>query len=304
MIGENEAVTTAVPPLGNDLPSIGAVVLSQGTRMVEVVRCLDSLRAQVGVELDILVVGNGWEPEGIGTGVRALALPENLGIPEGRNVGAAAVKGDLICFIDDDAWIDDPHLLARMANAFALRPEVGSVQPHVCDEHGTTMRRWVPRWRTSDPSRPGPGFTIAECIFAVRREAFDGVGGWPGHFFYGHEGIDLSWRLWDAGWEVFYAGNLTAHHPATSPARHAVFYRHNARNRVWVARRNLPGALVPVYLTAWILITLCRLVREPRAFVTWSRGFVEGWRTYPGQRRPMSWATVRHLARLGHPPII
>jgi hypothetical protein len=215
MIGENEAVTTAVPPLGNDLPSIGAVVLSQGTRMVEVVRCLDSLRAQVGVELDILVVGNGWEPEGIGTGVRALALPENLGIPEGRNVGAAAVKGDLICFIDDDAWIDDPHLLARMANAFALRPEVGSVQPHVCDEHGTTMRRWVPRWRTSDPSRPGPGFTIAECIFAVRREAFDGVGGWPGHFFYGHEGIDLSWRLWDAGWEVFYAGNLTAHHPAT-----------------------------------------------------------------------------------------
>jgi len=286
------------------MTSIGAVVLSQGTRMAELIRCLDGLRLQRGVELDILVVGNGWEPTGIGDGVRTLALPENLGIPEGRNVGAAEVRGDLLCFIDDDAWIDDPDLLAKMAAMFDERPRLGSVQPHMCDEHGVTMRRWVPRLRTSDPDRPGPGFTIAECLFVIRREAFFGVGAWPGHFFYGHEGIDLTWRLWDAKWEVFYAGNLVGHHPATSPARHAVFYRHNARNRVWIARRNLPAAIVPVYLGMWTLITFARLVKQPAALRVWTKGFVEGWRTDPGPRRPMRWSTVWFLARLGHPPIV
>ena len=286
------------------LPTVGAVVLSQGTRMAELVRCLDGLRAQKDVELDILVVGNGWEPTGIGDGLRTLALPENLGIPEGRNVGAREVRGQFICFIDDDAWIDDPLLLSKMADEFARRPKTATVQPHMCDENGVTMRRWVPRLLTSNPSRPGPGFTIAECMFVVRREAFDQAGGWPGHFFYGHEGIDLAWRLRDHGWDVYYAGNLEAHHPATSPARHAVFYRHNARNRVWIARRNLPAPVLVLYLFNWTLVTLARLVRTPSAIPTWVKGFVEGFRTDPGPRTPMSWKTVLRLTRLGHPPIL
>jgi GT2 family glycosyltransferase len=289
---------------GDQLPSVGVVVLSQGTRMIELNRCLDSVRAQQGVDLEILVVGNGWEPRGIGSGVSALGLPENLGAPEGRNFGAAAVSGELIFFIDDDAWIDDPHLLSRIAVAFAERPRLGSVQPHLCDADGTTMRRWVPRLRTKHPERPGPAFTIAEGICVLRREAFDSLGGWAGHFVFGHEGIDLAWRLWDAGWEVHYAGDLTAHHPATDPKRHSVFYRHNARNRVWTARRNLPATLIPIYLGVWTFITTARLIREPRALRTWLGGFVEGWRTDAGQRFPMKWSTVRHLARLGHPPVI
>ncbi|MGN6606128.1 MAG: glycosyltransferase family 2 protein [Jatrophihabitans sp.] len=289
---------------GRPLPSVGVVVLSQGTRMPELRRCLDGLLAQQGVELDVLVVGNGWAPSGLPDGVRTLALPENLGIPEGRNVGAAAVRGEIVGFVDDDAWLDDPDLLAAVAGRFGRDATLGSVQPHVCDEHGVTMRRWVPRLRVDHPERPGPGFTIAECVMFVRRSAFDGVGGWPGHFWYGHEGIDLAWRLWDGGWTVHYAGDLTAHHPATLPSRHAVYYRHNARNRVWVARRNLPAPVLVLYLLSWIAITALRLGRRPRAWWVWWQGFAEGFRTDPGPRRPMRWTTVWRLARLGHPPIV
>lgn len=286
------------------LPTIGVVVLSQGNRMPELVRCLDSVHAQTGVELDILVVGNGWAPAGVPAYARTLALPENLGAPEGRNVGAAEVRGELIFFIDDDAWLSDTDVLWHIAAEFVARPQLGSVQPHLCDEDGTTMRRWVPRLRTNHPEQPGPGFTIAEGICVVRRAAFDGVGGWAGNFGFAHEGIDLAWRFWDADWEVYYAGDLRAHHPATDPARHEVFYRHNARNRVWTARRNLPAVLVPIYLGVWTSITLARLVRQPAALKVWVRGFVEGWRTDPGPRKPMRWATVFRLARLGHPPLI
>lgn len=291
-------------PAPAELPGVGVVVLSQGTRTDDLRRCLDGLLAQRGVPVDVLVVGNGWEPAGLPAGVRRLTLAENAGIPEGRNVGARHVHGDIVCFIDDDAWIDDPGLLAEVARRFRDRPALGSLQPHVSDETGRTMRRWVPRVRVGDPARPGPGRTIAECVMFVRRDAFDAVGGWPGHFFYGHEGIDLAWRFWDGGWDVHYAGDLSAHHPATSPARHAVYYRHNARNRVWVARRNLPGPVLVAYLLVWIAITGARLARRPAAWAVWWRGFVDGFRTDPGPRRPMRWATVLRLTRMGHPPIV
>ena len=53
----------------------------------------------------MVVVGNGWEPVGLPEVVRTVHLPENVGIPEGRNVGAAASRGDVLFFYDDDAYL-------------------------------------------------------------------------------------------------------------------------------------------------------------------------------------------------------
>ena len=64
-------------------------------------------------------------------------------------------------------------------------------------------------------------------------------------------------------------------HPATSPTRHDTYYRLNARNRVWVARRNLPWPLVVVYLTVWTVLTVVRF-RSPRLLRVWFAGFREG----------------------------
>ena len=94
------------------------------------------------------------------------------------------------------------------------------------------------------------------------------------------------------------------YHPTTPPARHAVYYRMIARNRVWLARRNLPLPLVPVYLGVWTALTRGPRARPRVAAARWGRGFVEGWRTDPGPRRPMPWATVLRMTRLGRPPII
>ncbi len=74
------------------------------------------------------------------------------------------------------------------------------------------------------------------------------VGDWPEEFFFAHEETDLAWRALDAGWRVVYEPSLLLQHPRTSPARHAVYYRMTARNRVWLAKRHLPAPLVPAYL--------------------------------------------------------
>ena len=70
---------------------IGCVVLTQGRRPAELAAALDSLAAQRGVQLDVAVVGNGWEPAGLPDGVRAVALAHDRGIPAGRNAGVMAV---------------------------------------------------------------------------------------------------------------------------------------------------------------------------------------------------------------------
>ncbi len=284
--------------------SVGVVVLSMGTRPAELAACLGSVRAQRGIDAEIVVVGNGWQPDGLPDGVRTVALAENIGISAGRNAGARVVTSEVVFFLDDDAWLDDGTVLAQVDARFAEDGGLGAVCLRLREPDGTTPRRWVPRFRVGDPARSGPAFTLAEGASVVRRSAFEAVGGWPGAFFYGHEGIDLTWRLWDAGWTVRYEADLTLRHPTTVPSRHDVFYRFNARNKVWVARRNLPAPLVPVYLGSWVLVTTARLARRPRELRTWWRGFVEGWRTDPGPRLPMRWRTVWRLTRLGQPPVI
>jgi GT2 family glycosyltransferase len=138
---------------------------------------------------------------------------------------------------------------------------------------------------------------------AVRTEVIRQVGALPAEFFYAHEETDLAWRALDAGWQIEYRSDIVLHHPATSPARHAVYHRMVARNRVWLARRNLPWALVPVYLGVWLALTLLRKPSGP-ALRAWFGGFREGWATPCGPRRPMRWRTVWRLTRLGRPPII
>jgi len=285
-------------------PSVGAVVLSMGTRPVEFPLAMESLLAQRGVDLEVVVVGNGWEPTGVPDGVRTVHLAENVGIPEGRNVGAAAVGGDVILFYDDDAYLPTDDVVARLVDVLDRDPRVAAVQPRPVDPAGRpSPKRWVPRPGGGGALRPGVVTWVWEGTFAVRREVFDGVGGWPGHFFYGHEGIDLMWKVWDAGYVGWYAPDIVMHHPATSPTRHAVYYRMNARNRVWVARRNLPWPLVVPYLAVWTALTVARL-RSPRRLAPWFEGFREGLGPGAGERRPMSWRTVWRLTRAGRPPVV
>ncbi|GAB2734996.1 hypothetical protein GCM10010442_65350 [Kitasatospora kifunensis] len=88
-------------------------------------------------------------------------------------------------------------------------------------------------------------WAVTEGVVLVRRTVLEQVGGWNERLFLYHEGFDLSWRIWDQGYTGWYAAGIRMHHPLNSPSRHAMFHRLSARNRVWVAYRNLPAPLIP-----------------------------------------------------------
>jgi GT2 family glycosyltransferase len=284
--------------------SVGCVVLSMGTRSAELDRALTSILGQRAVQLDCVVVGNGWTPTGLPAGVRALALEDNVGVPAGRNLGAAAVAGDVLLFLDDDAVIAGDDVLSRVVAEFDADPTLGVVQLHALDPDGApTSRRHVPRLHAAGPDRPGDVAWFWEGACLIRRTAFDAVGCWPGEFFYGHEGIEVAWRMVDAGYRVHYAADLGVLNPEAEPFRGPRHRYLNARNRVWVARRNLPVPLLVGYVAVWFTGTMLRTrsVSEVRDVVG---GFRDGARLPCGVRRPISWRTAWRLTRLGRPPIV
>ena len=287
------------------VPTVGVVLLTQGTRPDDLDRAIRSVLAQTGVHLEIVCVGNGWRPTGLPDGVAALALPENLGIPAGRNRGADVVNGDYIFFLDDDASIPDPLFLDAAIAKLRHDRFIGLLQPRVDDPSGlTSPRRWIPRIRKGEATHSSPVFSVWEGAVVLPRAVFDATGGWAEPFFYAHEGIELAWRVWDQGLRAWYAGDLEANHPVIQPTRHSDYYRLNARNRVWLARRNLPAVLIPLYVGSWTGIQILRWARNPEALRAWFGGWREGWSSDPGERRPMSWRTVWRMTLAGRPPIV
>ncbi|MGV9427915.1 glycosyltransferase family 2 protein [Streptomyces sp. NPDC003656] len=286
---------------------VDVVVLTMNDRDEEFRAAMASVLAQQDVDLRVVIVGNGVEPDHVPDGVLGVALASNTGIPEGRNVGADALSAggaEFVLFFDNDAVLPDPHILTRLIAELDRHPDAAYVQPRIADPAtGETLGRWVPRLRSQDARRSGVVTVMAEGVVLVRRADFDTAGGWPGHFFLFHEGVDLSWRLWDLGRTGWYAADTEVHHPATNPARHGPYYRLVARNRVWLARRRLPAPLIPVYLTTWTVLSLWRL-RTSGNLTVWLKGFAEGLRGGHGERRPMSWRTVWRLTRAGRPPVV
>ncbi|MFI7241932.1 glycosyltransferase family 2 protein [Streptomyces qinglanensis] len=288
---------------------LGAVVLTMGNRPEELRALLQSVADQEGEPVEVVVVGNGAPLPALPEGVRTVELPENLGIPGGRNVGIEAFgpsggEVDALLFLDDDGLLPSTDTAELVREAFEADPGLGIVTFRIADpDTGVTQRRHVPRLRASDPLRSSKVTTFLGGANAVRTRVLAEVGGLPDEFFYAHEETDLAWRALDAGWGIEYRADMVLHHPTTAPSRHAVYHRMVARNRVWLARRNLPAPLVPVYLTVWLLLTLARRPSMP-ALRAWLGGFKEGWTTPAGRRRPMRWRTVWRLTRLGRPPVI
>ena len=203
---------------------IAVVVLTQGTRPTELARAIASIRAQQQVDPHLVLVVNGAAPPHADRPYQLIVLPENVGIPGGRNVGAAAADARLIMFLDDDAELLDPGLLAAVVDRFKANPRLGAMSIHLIDEEGCTQQRHVPRLGLRSAERSGPvtHFVGGACV--VRATAFHGVDGFDPRFFYAMEESDLSWRLLDAGWSIWYSADLKVFHPRTAPSRHRGMY--------------------------------------------------------------------------------
>ena len=101
-------------------------------------------------------------------------------------------------------------------------------------------RDWLVRADRLDS--PAEVFGLCGGACAIRRDAWEGLGGLREDLFMYYEDTDFSWRLREAGRRVeFVAGAVARHeHAASSGADSPMFVRVNARNRILVAAEHAP----------------------------------------------------------------
>jgi hypothetical protein len=283
---------------------LSCVILTMGDRPAELARAIASAQGQRGTVVELVIVSNGGDVPAVPAELITLRLPGNVGIPAGRNAGVAACTGDVVLFLDDDGWYPDPGLAEHVAGRFAADPALAVLAFRVTGPDGGFGGRWhVPRLLVGDPGRSAAATTFSGGACAIRRSAYLEVGGQPGQFFFMHEEIDQAWRLMDRGYRIEYDAGAVMCHPPVANSRHAGFYRIEARNRVLLARRNLPWPLAAVFLLNWLGLTIIRTRSWPE-LRQWLAGCATGWRMDAGQRQPLSARTIWRMTRLGRPPVI
>ncbi len=275
-------------------PSVEWVVLTMGDRPEALESAVESLAPD-----QPLVVFNGSARDGSSS--RSLVLAENLGVPGGRDQGVRHTAAEIVGFLDDDA-IASPGVTDRIREAFDADPQLGALALHLVDEAGETSRRHVPRLGGKHPDRSGDVALFLGGACAIRRTAYVQVGGYYTDLFYGHEELELSWRLIDAGWTIRYLADAEVFHPRTTIERHPEGWKLTGRNRVMIARRTLPWPVALLHVFNWLVIGAWRAptAESRRSYLA---GWRSGWRVKI-ERSPISWRGVARLTRLGRPPVV
>jgi GT2 family glycosyltransferase len=132
-----------------------------------------------GVDGELVVVLNGISAAEASAPGDAVLVEQalNRGVPAGWNLGAAAARGDVLVFANDDLELG-PGSLRALAEALAAHPEAGVVGPVGSRwdvEHGQHID-FVPE------DGLGPGGVrevdvVSGFLFATPRAVFDEIGG-------------------------------------------------------------------------------------------------------------------------------
>jgi GT2 family glycosyltransferase len=208
-----------------------AVVVSYNTRGL-LRACLASLQAE---GFTATVVVDNASPDGSAAmvraehpGVRLIANKDNPGYGAAANQGIAACRSPYVLLLNADTEVR-PGALAALREELDLHPDAAVVGPRLVDPDGSfqtscypfltpfnllALGTWLNRLVRVTPGlrrrfrpvwSPVPACAVdwvKGAALAIRRQAFEAVGGFDDSFFLYAEEIDLCYRLRAAGWEV------------------------------------------------------------------------------------------------------
>jgi len=216
LVAVREAFRSGPFPADRKWPRISVVVCSyNGSRTIG--ECLQGLADLEYPDYEVIVVDDGSKDataEVAGRFGFRLIRTENRGLSNARNSGLAAATGEIVAYIDDDAY-PDPDWLSYLAAAFADSDHVGVGGPNVtapgdgpmADRVGDSPGNPTHVLLTDEEAEHIPG-----CNMAFRKSELEAIGGFDARFQVAGDDVDVCWRLRERGTLGFSAGAMVWHH--------------------------------------------------------------------------------------------
>ena len=221
LFGVQRALEEVPFPKRRFWPRISVVVCSyNGARTIG--ECLEGIFNLDYPDFEVIVVDDGSSDAtsaiAQGYDVRLIRTP-NGGLSRARNIGLAAATGQIVAYIDDDAY-PDPHWLTYLAAVFTSYDHVGVGGPNIPPPHDPPLAHCVAA-APGGPSHVLLSDTVAEhipgCNMAFRKWALEAIGGFDPRFRTAGDDVDICWRLQERGWTLgFSPAALVWHHRRAS----------------------------------------------------------------------------------------
>jgi GT2 family glycosyltransferase len=154
--------------------------------------------------------------------VRLISTP-NRGLSRARNEGMEAATGEIVAYIDDDAY-PDPHWLTYLVKRFEESDFCGVGGPNLLPPEDGAVAECV-ALSPGGPCHVLLSDRVAEhipgCNMAFRRSSLLEIGGFDPRFRAAGDDVDVCWRLQEAGGELgFHPAAVVWHHRRSSLTRY------------------------------------------------------------------------------------
>ncbi|MBE9109133.1 glycosyltransferase family 2 protein [Nodosilinea sp. LEGE 07298] len=193
-------------------------------------RCISELMYWSGDNLATIFVvddaSNEEIPEFLPKKVQVIQNSQNKGYVASVNVGFSQIREDVVLLLDSDAY-PLAELVQNLTRIFESNSAIGAVGFNLVDEQSNPTGSYRPEPHALQlllgqklesrvchlvpffQSRP---ICLYSCGMAVRRAAFEDVGGFDEGFDFLDADVDFSMNLRRAGWQIHYQPDLCAFH--------------------------------------------------------------------------------------------
>jgi GT2 family glycosyltransferase len=281
--------TVAKPPVRGSLnqthmtlPTVSVTIVTHNSARW-IAACLDSVFAQQGVHLDVVVVDNASTDatcrilKGYSGRLRVIANARNAGFSGAQNQAIAAASGEWVLTLNPDVLLApgfaaalveagraDSRVGAVCGKLLRIRPDFTRYEIPKIDSAGMfftpPLRHFDRGWNEVDTGQYGRteyvfGASAAAALY--RREmihelSLDGEF-FDNDFFAYREDADVAWRAQLMGWRCLYTpGALGWHVRRVTPANRAevpaVLNMHSVKNRFLMRIKNMTA---PLYRKLW-----------------------------------------------------
>ena len=223
----------------SDIKSSVSIVIPHWNNVDVLSECLESISNTNFENFETIVVDNASTDNSVASvrsnypNVKLIENDKNYGYAGGCNIGAEAASGDFLIFLNNDT-VQEKDWISNLIKTINSDDKIAAVQPKILNYYDRNVfdyaggsgghmdiycfpfaRGRIFSFQENDEGQYNNKekcFWSSGTCFMVRRELFQKAGGFDESFFAHMEEIDLCWRLYAMGFEVWVEPNSVVYH--------------------------------------------------------------------------------------------